>query len=1268
MDAVGSNLGGSRKWGAGFQAGRPDRMKLHQKHCALALVMAGLVPGLALLSPTRALAQGPLSIFQRNKKPEDTTSVDRPAVRLFFTSTPWNKVLTKLADDTGSVLVADNFPMGRYSRRDLRKHSRSQAVRIVNEDLQQHGFRLLEKGQHLVLIDLKARAAEYQRQVVESVDAGPQPRAAVTDIGADGRQRYYQQSAATIQPRRARADSQVRQTGFQAETESPETPAAAPSPQETSGKSKRVAYSPEKRTTRSLMSVIFSAFRDRARSVEQGPGGLPGIEVLSAADPMGRRSILFAISADETTGEMLIEGDEIQVGRIARLLQKLDVAPTRPDEATRVVTTEKGAGDVARQLNPAVSRLVAQNGQPRGDAGNPEAAVQPVGPDVMPDLEGGIRGDVSIEAMEELGVLILKGNSPDVDAVMEIIRQIEELSAQTAPDIHVRMLENVDSNALAELLTSVYTQLNQARGRTTQQGAQISVIAVGRPNAVLILAPAGDLESVLTLIDQLDTPIKPQTSYAVFKLKHTIASQVEQLMEDFYDDRGGLETRARVATDARSNALVVLAKPNDLREIAQLIKKLDTNESGAVAEVRVVELRHSAAEELATVVNQVIQSVLNPPQLGQGQLGQAFLGFGGGNASQALRDVRSAVLEYLVTEDGAERRYRSGILADIRINGDPRSNTIIITAPAESLDLVEQVVRRLDRPSSTVASIKHFMLKNADASSVADLLNELFGDQTTQGGTQVGVQLAGAESSASIVPLRFSTDVRTNSIVAVGPAEALEVIEALLYRLDESDIRDRQTTIIRLKNAPAADIATAIDGFLSQQTQLLQSAGNELISPFEFIEREVIVQAEAYTNSLLISATPRYFEQIREMVLTLDQELPQVVIQALLVEVQLEDIDEFGVELGAQDPILFGRGDQSVANMATGVTEIVPGFNFNRTDAGSFPNTNAVRPEVVAGQALSNFMVGRTSSAAGFGGLVLSASSEYVNVLLRALASCRKVEILSRPQIRTLDNRPALIRMVREQPRVNGFTGGGINALVPTVEIAEAGLILTVTPTISPDGNILLSVTAEKSAFDNTAQAGVITDGQGNAIQTTVKDVTQAETTVVVADEQTIVLGGLIQKTNDDLRRGVPWLSDLPVIGQAFGFDSSTERRTELLIFLTPRIVKGASYGEMLKQIEADRLHFTEWSAEQVHGPLYGIPDPSETYKGPDTWKMMNPTPMPEPMPALSPTGEAPGPAPAPEAEAGGNAASSWTPRYRPSQRQRPGQFRVSGLDPQAMR
>jgi general secretion pathway protein D len=448
--------------------------------------------------------------------------------------------------------------------------------------------------------------------------------------------------------------------------------------------------------------------------------------------------------------------------------------------------------------------------------------------------------------------------------------------------------------------------------------------------------------------------------------------------------------------------------------------------------------------------------------------------------------------------------------------------------------------------------------------------------------------LAGAEKASSVVPLRFSVDARTNSIVAVGTKEALQVVEALIFRLDDSDIRQRQTTIIRLKNAPAADIATAIDSFLGSQIELLANQ-DDLISAFELVEREVIVQAEPYTNSLLISATSRYFEQIREMVLTLDQELPQVIIQVMLVEVVLEDNDEFGIELGLQDSLLFSRGIvPETTTMMTAATN-APGFNFNMN---GLPNSSTIGPGDLAGQALSAFGVGRSSATQEFGGLVLSAGSESVSLLLRALARNRKMEILSRPQIRTLDNRPALIRMVREQQIINGFnvnaTTGGLN---PVLGEDEAGIILSVTPTISPDGNILMSLTAEKSAFILGAGAALSFNDDGSvATRGTAKDLTQAETTVVVADEQTIVLGGLITKSVDKETRKVPWLGDLPVVGHGFRFDSATTKRTELLIFLTPRIVKGHSGNELIKQIESQRLHYCEADAEEIHGPIYGIP------------------------------------------------------------------------------
>ena len=162
--------------------------------------------------------------------------------------------------------------------------------------------------------------------------------------------------------------------------------------------------------------------------------------------------------------------------------------------------------------------------------------------------------------------------------------------------------------------------------------------------------------------------------------------------------------------------------------------------------------------------------------------------------------------------------------------------------------------------------------------------------------------------------------------------------------------------------------------------------------------------------------------------------------------------------------------------------------------------------------------------------------------------------------------------------------------LQPGQEPAEAGIILQVTPTISPDGNIRITITAEKSQFDLNNGVILINDPVNGNITSPVKDITQAETTVVVQDEQTIVLGGLITKSKDTLERKVPWLSDIPLIGEIFQFKSKTTRRTELLMFLTPRVVKGNAYNEMIKQIESDRLHYTESEAEEIHGPIFGLP------------------------------------------------------------------------------
>ncbi len=298
------------------------------------------------------------------------------------------------------------------------------------------------------------------------------------------------------------------------------------------------------------------------------------------------------------------------------------------------------------------------------------------------------------------------------------------------------------------------------------------------------------------------------------------------------------------------------------------------------------------------------------------------------------------------------------------MNADLRTNSIVVTAPAESMDFVATLIKRLDRPSATVAEIKVFKLKNADATSVQTLLERLFGIQRTgqqgaqggQGGQAGGGQgvpgllMADSEDSSSmLIPLRFSVDARTNSVIAIGGGGALTVVEAVVLQLDATDLPQRQNEVYRLKMNSAAAVATAISQFLQTQQQAL-TAQTDILSPFEQIEREVIVVAEPNSNSLLISATPRYFKDIKDLIIKLDRTPQQVLIQGLIVEVALTSTDEFGMELGLQDSILFSRSPLTAAPIfnTTTITPVgqpqvttntilsqqnVPGYNFTSTSS-----------------------------------------------------------------------------------------------------------------------------------------------------------------------------------------------------------------------------------------------------------------------------------------------------------------------------------------------
>ena len=194
------------------------------------------------------------------------------------------------------------------------------------------------------------------------------------------------------------------------------------------------------------------------------------------------------------------------------------------------------------------------------------------------------------------------------------------------------------------------------------------------------------------------------------------------------------------------------------------------------------------------------------------------------------------------------------------------------------------------------------------------------------------------------------------------------------------------------------------------------------------------------------------------------------------------------------------------------------------------------------------------------------------------------MEILSRPQITTLDNQPAFIQVGQRVPRV---TGSNVNqiGISNTVELENVGLILGVTPRVSPEGMVVMEVDAEKSEVAPVADGIPISvAADGTPILSPRVDITTAQTTVSAADGETIILGGLITRGTQTTERRVPYLSDIPIAGRLFRFDSKSMRRTELLIILTPQVIRGQEDMERLKQIESARMSWCAADLHRLHG------------------------------------------------------------------------------------
>ncbi len=861
-------------------------------------------------------------------------------------------------------------------------------------------------------------------------------------------------------------------------------------------------------------------------------------------------------------------------------------SPEMGEPATAVVRSNLlRSGTIAGQIPSDVPArgdwLLAQAPGELSQPPEPPLAEPVPTPPAAAEAPAGLIGPVQIEWLEGLDILIIRGHERDVQRVAELIQEIERLSAEIVPVIHIHQLRHVNCEPLITVLTQIYQQVYQPRL------GSVLILALVKPNAILVAGRQESVQAVIDLAQQLDRPVRPETQFKVFRLRHAPADQVAQTMTQFYEARAGLGTQVRVSTDFRSNSLIVEASPRDMAEVAELIAQLDISHTEAQSEIRVFKLKNALASELATILQDAIT-------------GQAYGVRGvapGQVAATQQQERKSAILRFMTIDERGRQIVSSGILTDAVITADTRSNSLLVTASPDSMPLIAALIEELDQLPTAEAQIKVFTLVNGDAQNMAEMLQTIFGQQVAA--QQVAIRTGAQPGESVLVPLRFAVDVRTNSIIASGTAGDLALVEAILLRLDTTEVRARVNRVFRLKNSPANDVANALNEFLRSERQLLQVAPG-LVSAFEQIEREVVIVPEPVSNALIVSATPRFFEDILRLVEELDARPPMVMIQVLIAELTLSDVNETGVELGLQDSILF---DRSVAGTGALTGTNVPGFLFNTTDPLGNSNSPAAlaQSDRIGTQGITNFSLGRGNAELGFGGLVLSASSESISVLIRALRDSRRLEILSRPQIMTMDNMQAQILVGQEVPTISGTQFTDLGGQINTITWREVGLILTVTPRISPDRLVVMEIDATKSEVGPEAEGIPVSVSQGQVIRAPRINTTSARTVVSAADGQTVVLGGLITRSKSQAARKVPFLGDIPLVGRLFRYDYLRTIRTELLIIMTPHIITTDADVERMKHIESARIDWCLRDVMEMHDAS-GLS--SRRYRPPAPWQV----------------------------------------------------------------
>ncbi len=526
------------------------------------------------------------------------------------------------------------------------------------------------------------------------------------------------------------------------------------------------------------------------------------------------------------------------------------------------------------------------------------------------------------------------------------------------------------------------------------------------------------------------------------------------------------------------------------------------------------------------------------------------------------------------------------------INALPGNNSILVTDYASNLGRIEKIIQSVDNPSAT--KVETIALKNAQATKVAALVNRALETSVPQGGDPT--------SKPTVL-----ADPRTNSlIIRSGNAERLAQIRRLVATLDTSK-NVGSIYVVPLKNAEASKLAitlralVAADGSSNDpnnsnvqgnpntnpQAPMIPNQGaasamnlggagstnplgggssaaaSTALTSTSSPSTGGIIQADPNTNSLIITATEPVFKDLMKVIAQLDRRRTQVYIESIIVELS----DSNAAELGVQWQALNSSNTAFVGTNFTG-----PASSGNTNIIGASAAINAVLGAAAGATAPAALGLGLNVGTITTFGNNLAFSS-----LLRAISTISGSNVLSTPNLMTLDNEEARIIVGQNIPIVTGSYAqtGSTSTVTPfqTFTRQDVGLTLRVRPQVSDNGTVKLQIFQEVSSIQSVTNSGIILNKRN------------VESNVIVEDGQIIVLGGLIGDNYTDGSSKIPLLGDLPLIGGLFRYDNKSRTRTNLMVFIRPSVLRNNEQNNIFSNNKLD--DFEEKRKSFVQVPLF---------------------------------------------------------------------------------